>query len=144
MNRPVIHSCEVRHGSSGARIRILASREKVYGEFADFDLLAITEERGKVTHDTRGSFIKFPRALGAEGIFASILSQAAAREGDRTDETGTVVPLPARTPEEWLAIARDADAQAAHARRMFMELTAPAKKRRKTKASKSHVIGEAP
>lgn len=131
-----IHVCEVRHGSAGTRIRVLASRELVYGEFADFDLLAIVEEKGKVTHCTRGVFRRFPRALGAEGIFASILSQAAAREGDRTDEAGAVVPLPARSVDEWLMLAEKAESEARCARRMAADLLKPARTR-KRKASTS-------
>ena len=100
----MIHVCEVRHGG-GSRTRILASRENVRGEYADFDILAIRAADG-VTRSVGCRFADFPRAAGIEALFGALLRAIAAdNQGPAHDESGNEVAYPEATREELIAIA---------------------------------------
>lgn len=105
----VVHTCEVRH-SSGGRFRIVAVRQNRRATLADFDILAIAQEPGQWPKIV-GEFPihDFPRALGAEMLFANILGSIPQPEVSH-DEEGKVVEMP-EPPEvskrEWWVRGRE-------------------------------------
>jgi hypothetical protein len=103
----VIHVCNIQHGG-GRKVRILAARHNVRGPLADFDVLGICQDGGRVTAYGRQTLRDFPRALGPEGLFEVILRGiVAGATGPTIGDDGKVVSLPRRTAKQWLRLANE-------------------------------------
>jgi hypothetical protein len=99
--KPFIHRCDIIDGA-GNRTRILAVRENRRPMLADYDVRLFVQPKGQAAIRAGGGQIPdFPRALGCEGLFGSILTDISSRYERVVDENGVPVPMPITTPAQW-------------------------------------------
>ncbi len=99
------HVCNIRH-ANGDQLRIVAYRCRCDPVYADYEVRAIGQRKGKPAYLIGdATFDKFPRALGVHELFARVL-QSGVQPDTVYDDAGNVVPMPEPTVDEMRDAAR--------------------------------------